>query len=139
MIEATKPLRLMIVDDVPQVRQGLRTALVLAASLSGAQVEIAGEAGNGSQAVDLVEGLHPDAVLMDLEMPVMDGFAAARQIKQTAPQVVVLVLSVHDTPDARERAAQSGVDGFIVKGAPVSEILQNLFDLFRRSSENGCI
>jgi DNA-binding NarL/FixJ family response regulator len=129
----------MIVDDVPQVRQGLRTALVLAASLSGAQVEIAGEAGNGSQAVDLVEGLHPDAVLMDLEMPVMDGFAAARQIKQAAPQVVVLVLSVHDTPDARERAAQSGVDGFIVKGAPVSEILQNLFDLFKRSSENGCI
>jgi DNA-binding NarL/FixJ family response regulator len=139
MIEATKPLRLMIVDDVPQVRQGLRTALVLAASLSGAQVEIAGEAENGSQSVDLVKGLQPDAVLMDLEMPVMDGFAAARQIKQAAPRVVVLVLSVHDTPDARERAAQAGVDGFIVKGAPVSEILQNLYDLFRRSSENGCI
>ena len=139
MIEATKPLRLMIVDDVLQVRQGLRTALVLAASLSGAKVEIAGEAANGSQAVDLANSLHPDAVLMDLEMPVIDGFAAARQIKQAAPQVVVLILSVHDTPEARERAAQAGVDGFIVKGAPVSEILQNLFDLFRRSSENGCI
>jgi DNA-binding NarL/FixJ family response regulator len=129
----------MIVDDMPQVRQGLRTALVLAASLSGGRVEIAGEAGNGSEAVDLVGTLYPDAVLMDLEMPMMDGFSAARQIKQEAPQVVVLILSVHDTLDARERAVQAGVDGFIVKGAPVSEILQNLFDLFRRSSENGCI
>jgi len=139
MIDATKPLRLMIVDDVPQVRQGLRTALVLAASVSGIPMEIAGEAENGSQAVELAESLQPDAVLMDLEMPVMDGFAAARQIKTTAPRVTVLILSVHDTPEAREKAAQAGVDGFIVKGAPISEILVSLLDLFRRSSKNGCI
>lgn len=113
-------VRVLLVDDVKEVRQNLRTAL----TLSG-DIEIVGEAVNGSEAVRLTESLQPDVVLMDLEMPVMDGYEATRQIKSRFP-CKVIALTIHDYESARERAKQSGVDIFLVKGAPVKTIVQTI-------------
>lgn len=114
-------LKLLLVDDVDEVRRDLRTLL----SLSD-DVEIIGEAADGLEAVRLTESLRPDAILMDLEMPAMDGYEATRRIKTNFPACRVVALTVHDYESARVKAIQSGVDAFLVKGAPVVEIIQSI-------------
>ena len=114
-------IRVLIVDDVAPVRRGLRTVL----SLSG-ELEIVGEASNGLEAIRLTESLKPDVVLMDLEMPVMDGYRATRQIKTKFPECRIVALTVHDYESARAEAHESGVDAFLVKGASVESIVQTI-------------
>lgn len=107
----------LIVDDVAAVRMSLRTALTLAGN-----IEIAGEAANGVEAVRLAETLKPAVVLLDLEMPEMDGYDAARRIKACCPACRVIALTVHDYESARQRASRSGVDEFVVKGTPLKHL-----------------
>jgi DNA-binding NarL/FixJ family response regulator len=114
-------IRVLLVDDVNEVRRDLLTLL----SLSD-EIEIIGEAGNGLEAVSLAESLRPDAILMDMEMPVMDGYEATRRIKSTCPACRVVILTVHDYESAREKAKRSGVDAFLVKGAPLKTIIQTI-------------
>jgi len=109
--------RIVIVDDKKQVRQDLRTAL----ALSG-EIEILGEAANGREAIRLVETLRPDVVLLDLEMPIMDGYRAASAIKSLSPSCRVIVLTIYDDPGAREKTLEAGADGFIVKGTPIEQL-----------------
>ncbi len=120
-IPCPKLLRLLIVDDVFEVRRDLRLLFTLSGSL-----EVVGEAANGQEALQLVEALCPDVVLLDLEMPVMDGYQAARQIKARCPSIRVVAFSVHSYETARQRAARAGVDEFIEKGASLNEILQKI-------------
>jgi DNA-binding NarL/FixJ family response regulator len=112
------PQRLLIVDDVPQIRKDLRVLLSLAS-----EVEVVGEAANGLEAIRLAEVLQPHVILMDLEMPVLDGFEATKKIKQIRPQCRVIALTVHAYEAAREKAARAGFDAFIVKGVPVETII----------------
>jgi DNA-binding NarL/FixJ family response regulator len=111
--------RLLLVDDVSQVRQELRTLL----SLVG-DIEIVGEAANGLAALEQCEALEPEAILMDLEMPEMDGYEATRQIKTLHPGCRVVVLTVHGYDHARQKALQAGADAFVVKGASLESLLQ---------------
>ena len=104
--------RLLIVDDMPQVRQDLRQLLELIG-----EMEVVAEAGTGMEAVRLAASLRPDVVVMDLEMPVMNGYEAARQIKSRFPDMRVVILSVHAGAQERESARTAGADGFVVKGA----------------------
>ena len=113
------PIRVLIVDDVASVRCDLHTVL----SLSG-EFEIVGEASTGLEAIRLTESLKPDVVVMDLEMPVLDGYKATRQIKAHFPSCRVVALTIHDYPSVRAEARKSGVDAFLVKGAPVESIIQ---------------
>jgi len=136
-------IRVLIVDDAPQVRQDLRTVLMLAGEAEREHpadpehpanedhsekkqqtIEIVGEAGDGLQAISKAEILQPEVVLMDLEMPVLDGYEATRRIKLLCPTCRVLALSVHDYGAARQKAFQAGVDDFIVKGFPMETLLQ---------------
>jgi len=117
---AVRPaVRALIVDDSPQVRQELRTLLPLAGD-----IEIVGEAADGLEAVRLAEALQPEVVLMDLEMPVLDGYEAARQIKSRWPACRVVALTVHGYEAARQKASQSGVDVILVKGNSVETLVQ---------------
>jgi DNA-binding NarL/FixJ family response regulator len=116
--------RILIVDDMAQVRRELGTVLALAGNAAGQPVEIVGEAANGQEAIQLASALQPDVVLMDLAMPVLDGFAATRAIKAAQPSVRVVILTVLDYPAAGEKAMQAGADAFIEKGASVAEIFQ---------------
>jgi len=116
-------IRILIVDDVAQVRRDLRTILTLTEG-----IEIVGEAGNGQEAVNLVETLHPDVVLLDFEMPVMDGSEATRQIKAFDPSCRIIMLTVHGNSEVEQRALQAGIDSFILKGTPIEELLQIILD-----------
>ena len=118
-VEALTRRRVLIVDDNPQVRQELRTLLPLAGD-----IEVVGEAADGQGAIRLAQVLRPDVVLMDLEMPVLDGYEATRQIKAGSPACRVVALTVHGYEAARQKASQSGVDVFLVKGVSVETLVQ---------------
>ena len=115
--------RVLIADDNPQVRQELSTLLPLAGD-----IEIVGEAADGWEAIRLAQALQPEVVLMDLEMPVLDGYEATRQIKASLPSCRVVALTVHGYDAARQKASQSGVDVFLVKGVSVETLLQAIFE-----------
>jgi len=116
-----KTLKILIADDVPSIRKGLRTLLTLVGGL-----EIVGEAINGEEAVRLVGILNPNVVLMDLEMPVLDGFEATRRIKELYPKCWVVALTIHGGEVERRRAYLAGVDVFVVKGAPMKELMAGI-------------
>lgn len=116
-------LRVVIADDRQQVRQELRAILPLAG-----EIEVVAEAANGLEAARLAESLRPDVVLLDLQMPVMDGYAAARRIKAVCPGCRVIALTIHGDEGSRRRAAEAGFDGFIVKGAAIAEIVAAFCD-----------
>lgn len=115
------PKRLLVVDDVPQVRSELRTLLSLVDD-----IEIVGEAANGLEAVTQAAILQPDVILLDLEMPIMSGYEAARRIKLQSPTCRVIALTVNDYAEAIEKATQCGADAFIVKGSPVMNLVQEI-------------
>jgi DNA-binding NarL/FixJ family response regulator len=112
-------IRMLIVDDVAQVRQDLRILLALSCD-----VEVVGEASNGLEAISQAEIHQPDVILMDLEMPVLDGYAATRQIKNLNRSCRIVALTVHGYEEARQKALQAGVDAFIVKGEPLEKLVQ---------------
>jgi DNA-binding NarL/FixJ family response regulator len=111
--------RVLIVDDSSQVRQELHTLLPLAGD-----IEIVGEAANGQEAIRLARALQPEVILMDLEMPVLDGYEATRQIKADSSACRVVALTVYGDPAARIRAAEVGVDVFLIKGVSVESLVQ---------------
>ena len=117
-------IRVLIVDDMAQVRRDLRTVLPLAGQAAGMEIDIVGEAGNGQEAIQQAAALRPDVVLMDLEMPVMSGYEATRQIKACSPDCRVIALTIHGDETVRQKAIQAGVDDFIVKGAPITSVIQ---------------
>lgn len=112
-------IRVLIVDDVERVRQDLCTFLTLAGD-----IEIVGEAGNGLEAVQMAKALQPQVILMDLEMPVLDGYEATRQIKRQQPACRVIILSIHGGNAEQQGVLRAGADDFIVKGAPLETLLQ---------------
>ena len=114
--QTNRQTRVLIVDDQRPTRQGLKAVLTLSP-----QVEVIGEAADGQESVDLVAEHHPDVVLMDVQMPVMDGLEATRHIKSRWPEVRVVVLTMH--PNYRAKALAAGADAFLIKGCP-SEMLR---------------
>jgi DNA-binding NarL/FixJ family response regulator len=114
-------IRVLIVDDMERVRQDLRTFLTLTGN-----IQIIGEARDGVEAIRLVETLCPQVVLMDLEMPIMDGYEAARQIKKLNPSCRVIALTIHAGEAERQQALQAGMVDLIPKGAPLEVLLHTI-------------
>jgi DNA-binding NarL/FixJ family response regulator len=112
-------VRLVIADDHPMFRFGLVAAL---ADVS--EVEVVGEAGDGSELLAQVERLLPDVVLTDLAMPGTGGAAAAAEIAVRHPQVPVLVLTMHEEDEALFSALRAGARGYLLKGADRDEIVR---------------
>ena len=119
-----KTIRVLIVDDLPQVRQGLASVLQLAARKAEPGIEVAGEAQNGYEAIGRAQTLHPDVILMDLEMPVMDGYEATRQIKALQPSCRVIAVTIHSGEAERQKALDAGMEDLVVKGAPLEVLLR---------------
>ena len=126
-------VKVLIVDDARQVREELETVLTLTTG-----IEVVGQAANGLEAVQLTKTLHPDVVLLDLEMPVLDGYEAARKIRTHCPCVYLVALTVHGYEEARYKALQAGVDIFMVKGAPVDQLVSALFQKGEKNDYQSC-
>lgn len=112
------PARLLIAEDYPLVREGLRRMLS-----DDPELEVAGEAENGKEAVELCRTLEPDLILMDVRMPEMDGLEATKVIKEAQPGVSVLMVTTHREPDYLLEAVRSGAAGYVLKESSVQELL----------------
>ena len=115
----TQPIRVLIADDSARARAGLRTFLA-----TEPDIAVVGEAINGQEAVRFVEERRPDIVLIDLQMPIMDGVQATRLIKQRWPDVTIVVVTMHAAEQATALAA--GADAFVVKGDAPERLLAAL-------------
>jgi DNA-binding NarL/FixJ family response regulator len=111
-------IKLLLVDDLACVRQGLRMRLGLEPDL-----QVVGEAGDGAEALALASSLRPDVVVMDVEMPGMDGLAATAALQKSAPRCAVVTLSLHDDIATRLRAHLAGSRAFVAKHQPVDQLL----------------
>jgi DNA-binding NarL/FixJ family response regulator len=111
------PVRTLIADDHPIFRGGLRTLLA-----ADELVEVVGEAVNGSEAVAMAEELQPDVVVMDIQMPELNGIEATRQIVSRSPHIGVLVLTMFEDDDSVFAAMRAGARGYLLKGAGAGDI-----------------
>jgi DNA-binding NarL/FixJ family response regulator len=112
------PIRILIVEDQRIVREGLRAVLE-----DEDEIAIVGEAANGQQAIELFGQLQPDVVLMDLQMPIIDGPEATRRIRELAPDARILVLTTYATDEFIFKALRAGARGYLLKDASVDDLL----------------
>ncbi len=120
MAEA-RTIRIMVVDDHDMVRQGLAVFIEAFKDL-----ELVGEAANGAEAIKRCAELKPDVVLMDLMMPVMDGVAATRAIRQNHPQVQVVALTSYKDEELVQGALQAGAIGYLLKNTSIDELADKI-------------
>lgn len=104
--------RVLLVEDDRDVREALRELL------EDTNIEVVGEAGDGSQGLEMARQWTPDVVLMDLRMPVMGGLETSRRLKEEMPLVQVVILTAYEDPALKEDATNAGVYAYLVKGCP---------------------
>jgi len=103
-------VRLLIVDDNSAIRSAMRSTLE-----NYDNVQIIGEAGNGEEAIQQAAKLHPDLILMDVSMPVLDGLRAAKIIRKLYPMIRIVMFSMHKIGTFIEMAKELGASGFVAK------------------------
>lgn len=114
-------ITLLLVDDQPTVRQGLRMRLSLEPD-----IQVVGEAEDGAAAIALARSVQPDVVLLDVEMPGMDGFSAAAVLRSLIPASAIIMLSIHDTVHACQQAQEVGAAAFVPKHAADGLLLDTI-------------
>ena len=122
-------IRILIADDHPIVRQGIAAVIDREPDL-----EVVGEAGDGAEAVEQAKALSPDVILMDLQMPKMDGAEAIKRLGDEAPEIKVIILTTYDTDDYIFRGLESGARGYLLKDAPPEEVVRAVRVAYRGES-----
>jgi two-component system response regulator NreC len=112
------PIQVLIVDDHTIFRSGLNLLLS-----SESDIEVVGECGDGNEAIEVASSLKPDVVLMDVGMPVVNGFEATRRIKEINPEIDILVLTMHRSDEYFFNMLEAGASGYILKGAETDELI----------------
>jgi two-component system, NarL family, nitrate/nitrite response regulator NarL len=123
----TPPIRVLIADDHALFAEAVEAMLT-----QDGRMAVVGHAANGLQAVELAADLRPDVVLMDISMPVMDGFEATRRIRTAAPDARVLMLTGSNSPLDVDHARRAGVSGYVTKDRIAVELLEVIVDVTLR-------
>jgi DNA-binding NarL/FixJ family response regulator len=114
-----EPITVLIVDDHVLFRDGIRTLL-----LGEDQMKLVGEAQNGEEAIVLAEQLQPDVILMDIQMPGINGIETTRRIAQSSPHIAILMVTMFDDDQSVFAAMRAGAKGYVLKGAVHDEMLR---------------
>jgi DNA-binding NarL/FixJ family response regulator len=117
-------VRLAVVDDHAAVRMSYTDFL---GAVDG--IDIVGEAGNGLEAIELCRATHPDVVLMDIRMPVMDGIEATRLLKGLEPSPRVILVSAYELEELVESGRRAGADRFVLKGVAGMELARSVLEV----------
>ena len=111
-------MKILIVDDHEALRAGVR------AVLESRGLDVCGEAANGLEALEMATQLRPDLVILDITMPVLDGFTAAREITKRLPGVGILLLSMHESASMVNVAKSSGARGYVAKSEGIARLVK---------------
>ena len=122
-------IRVLLAEDHTIVRKGLRSLLAAEEDL-----EIVGEAENGREAVEKVDALAPDIVLMDISMPGLNGLEATRHIKKHAPKIKILILTMHTDEEYVFQILQAGASGYLLKQSAIEELVSAIRVVWRGES-----
>lgn len=120
-----KPIKVLLVDDQTLFRKAIAAYLS-----SYPEIKIVGEAEDGLQAVEKAEQLHPDLILMDINMPGCDGLEATRKIKAILPDIKIVMLTISDDDEDLFEAIKSGAQGYLLKNMRPEELLEYMQDAF---------
>jgi two-component system nitrate/nitrite response regulator NarL len=126
------PVRILIVDDHEVVRQGIRTILSACPDW-----QICGEAMNGQEAIKLANDLQPDAIIMDITMPVMSGLEAARQLTKSKSCPPILIFTMHESRSLAESVQETGARGFVFKSRAARDLINALEVLLKGGTYFG--
>ncbi|PKQ27648.1 MAG: DNA-binding response regulator [Candidatus Anoxymicrobium japonicum] len=113
------PIAIMLVDDHNLVREGLRAVFA-----QGDEVEVVGEASSGEEAVEMVDKVKPDVILMDISMPGMNGIQATRKIHDAHPDIKIIMLTMLDQEGYVYEAIKAGATGYVLKNASSDELVK---------------
>jgi DNA-binding NarL/FixJ family response regulator len=122
-----KPLRVLIADDHRLFAEALEAILA-----ADERIEVVGQASDGSEAVELARRLGPDLVLMDVSMPVLDGFEATREIRAERQDTRVLMLTGSNSRDDVDRSREAGASGYVTKDRIASELVAVIVEVTQR-------
>lgn len=122
--------QVLIADDHDMLRRGVRNTLQTEPDL-----EICGEAVNGQDAVDKVRELHPDLVILDINMPVLNGLVATRQILRYCPKTKIVIFSVQDSDQTRQEVRAAGAHGFVSKGEDSHDLVRVVRDVLKKNTQ----
>jgi len=122
-------IRVLITDDHMLFRQGIRTLLSVESD-----IDVVGEAANAAEAVALTQQLRPDIVLMDIGMPGLSSFEAAREIRRDRPETRVVFLSMYDDEDYLAECVEIGAGGYVLKDSPADQLLTAIREVHRGGS-----
>jgi len=115
-------IKILLVDDQAAVRRGLRMQLSLENTLF-----VVGEAENGLRALEVIHELNPDLIILDLEMPIMDGHRTLKELRKQHSDIPVIMLSIHDGVEDRTLAEAEGVSEFVVKSGDLSPLITAIY------------
>lgn len=132
MPQPPSTIQVVLADDHELVRSGIRSLL---STLKG--VQVMAEVCDGEELLKLLEDVHPDVVITDINMPGMDGITAVRQIRQRSPDLRVIMLSMNDSAETIRRAVASGANGYVRKDAPAFELEMALRSVMSTGSYFG--
>ena len=122
-------IRTVLTDDHTLFRQGVRTLLTAAGD-----IQVVGEAGNAGEAVALCDRLRPDVVLMDVNMPGLSCFEAARQIRKNQPEAKILFLTMYDDEEYLAEGMEAGASGYVLKDSPADQLVFAIGEVHRGGS-----
>jgi len=122
-------IRVLVVDDHAILRDGIRSLLERQDDMT-----VIGEAANGQEALEQIAGLHPDIVLMDINMPGMNGLEATRHVKTLYPHVKILILTQHDSQEYISPLLQAGASGYVLKRSGGREVVNAIRQVFEQGA-----
>ena len=123
-VNVPEGIRVLIADDHRLFGQALESILA-----SDDRLEVVGHAGDGSEAVQLALAVDPDVILMDIAMPIMDGFQATKQIRKQRPQARVLMLTASNSRTDLDRARKAGAAGYVTKDRIAAELIDAIIEV----------
>ncbi len=125
-----KKIKVVIADDMEETRKSLNVMLSFADDL-----EVVGEASDGEEALKLVKELKPDVVLVDINMPNIDGISVSKKLVQENPNIGIVVISIQGDEEYERALKEIGVDGFLVKPFSSSRLIETVREVARKRGE----